>query len=157
MVQINKMRIFLYFIVFLSSFINVYAKYEGIYKTDKQKAMFEKLAVSPRQIGNDPRFKSFSYTPETTYKLVTIYDNPSYIEFEAGESVSTIMNPKKTAWQLISSGNRLFIKPEENNADTTITVMTNKRVYYFEMHAFEPEGSFDPNYTISLIALTITF
>jgi type IV secretion system protein VirB9 len=37
----------------------------------------------------------------------------------------------------------LFIKPVEEEADTTATIMTNKRIYFFEMHAEEAKGAFD--------------
>ena len=144
------MNFIISFIICIGVFqFNSFANTDGIFLSDKQKEYFRKLAVNPRQLGNDPRFKSFSFTPYTTYKIIALYDNPSYIEFEEGEAIATIVNPKKNAWQTVASNNRLFIKPEESDADTTITVMTNKRVYYFEMHALEPEDDFDPNYTIS--------
>lgn len=144
------MRIFIYFATFFCYFLYVAnASDNGIYRPVDTNSAFQKIAVKPRQLGHDPRFKTFSFSPNTTYKILTVYDNPSYIEFEANEGVTTIMNPKKTAWQLVSSGNRLFIKPEESDADTSITVMTNKRIYFFEMYAKEPEGNFDPDYTFS--------
>ena len=32
-------------------------------------------------------------------------------------------------------GNRLFIKPTEQDATTNMTLITNKRIYLFELHA----------------------
>jgi type IV secretion system protein VirB9 len=127
---------------------NVKANDGGIYSsTKKQEPSFKRIVVEPRQMGHDPRFKTFAFTPNTTYKIVAVYDNPSFIEFETNESVATIVNPKKSSWQLIPSGNRLFLKPEESDADTQITVMTNKRIYFFEMYAKEPSSNFDKDYS----------
>lgn len=70
---------------------------------------------------------------------------PSYIEFSETETVNTIYSPKPEAWQFIPIKNRLFLKPIEEGADTTLTVMTNQRVYFFELHAQYAAGPFDPN------------
>lgn len=141
------MHLILIFSAILFGFFKAEAA-EGIYKPGKSsEPTFTRIVVEPRQLGHDPRFKSFAFTPNTTYKIITVYDNPSFIEFEAGETVATIVNPKKTAWQLVPSGNRLFIKPEETDADTQITVMTNKRLYFFEMYAKEPDSNFDKDYS----------
>lgn len=113
----------------------------------KKHPTFKRVVVEPRQLGHDPRFKTFSFTPNTTYKVVTVYDNPSYIEFEAGEAVSTIINPKKLSWQFVPADNKLFVKPIESNADTQVTVMTSKRTYFFEMYAKEPDADFDKDYS----------
>ena len=143
------MRFVFLFLTFVGFVFKVsYGADGGLYKPGKaSQPTFTRIVVEPRQLGHDPRFKSFSFTPNTTYKIITIYDNPSFIEFDTDETVATILNPKKTAWQFVPSGNRLFIKPEESNADTQITVMTNKRMYFFEMYAKEPDGNFDRDYS----------
>lgn len=141
------MKVFLYFATIFLYFCLASANDMGIYRQNQTTSNPKRTSVEPRQLGHDSRFKTFSFTPNTAYKILAIYDNPSYIEFDANESITTIVNPKKTAWQLVSSGNRLFIKPEESDADTSITVMTNKRIYFFEMYAIEPRGNFDPDYT----------
>ena len=48
-------------------------------------------------------------------------------------------------WQLIPTGNRIFLKPIEDDASTNMTVVTNKRMYFFEMHAEEAFGLEDEN------------
>lgn len=147
-VYINMMRFFLMALLLLFNVLAEDSFDDRIFKKDKKKGTdFKRIVIEPRQLGHDPRFKSFQFTPNTTYKIVTIYDNPSYIEFEAGEVVAIIVNPKRTAWQLVPSENKLFIKPIESEADTQVTVMTNKRVYFFEMYAKEPDADFDKDYS----------
>lgn len=142
------MRGFSIFWFLLFGFINAFGAELGIYtKPQPNENVFKRIVVEPRQLGHDPRFKSFAFTPNTTYKIVTVFDNASFIEFEDGETVTTIINPKKRAWQLLPSGNRLFIKPQESEADTQMTIMTNKRIYFFEMYAKEPLATFDKDYS----------
>lgn len=100
-------------------------------------------AIKPRQYTSDGRFKAWTYYPNTVYHFVGHYMNHTYIEFDEGETVSTISTPKPTAWHLVPTGNRLFIKPVEDDANTTMTVMTNMRTYFFELHAAESKGPFD--------------
>ena len=105
----------------------------------------EARAIMPKQYGTEGRFKTWTYYPNTVFYFVGYYMNPTYIEFEEKESVTTISTPKPTAWQFVPNGNRLFLKPIEDNASTTATVMTNRRTYFFELHAREASGPFDPN------------
>jgi type IV secretion system protein VirB9 len=99
--------------------------------------------IEPKSMGSETRFKVWTYYPNTVYKFTGFYMHPTYIEFEEGEAVATISTPKPKAWQFVANGFRLFIKPVEDDANTTATVMTNKRVYFFELHAKESRGPFD--------------
>lgn len=101
-------------------------------------------AINPQVYGSDSRFKAWTYYSKSVYRFTGYYLNPTYIEFEEGEQVSTISTPKPTAWQFVPNGNRLFLKPVEDNADTTAIIMTNKRTYFFELIAEEASGPFDP-------------
>jgi hypothetical protein len=57
-------------------------------------------------------------------------------EFEAGEDISTISMGNPTLWLVETLDNRLFLKPVgEDNSETNMTVLTNKRVYHFELVA----------------------
>jgi type IV secretion system protein VirB9 len=139
----------LIFLLLTFSGINSKAAEMGLYSNPKAKKepSFQRLVVEPRQMGHDPRFKSIPFTPNTTVKLTFVYDNQSYVELEAGENVVGIMNPKGVSWQITINGQRIFVKPIESNADTQITVMTDKRTYFWEVYAKEPDGNFDKDYT----------
>ena len=118
----------------------------GLYKKPIKQNIYKKV-IKARALGHDSRFKIFPYMENGVYEVIALYDNTTYIEFEEGEIVSSITNPKDTAWQLLPQANKLFLKPIASNADTQFTVMTNKRIYFFEMYAKEPEANFDDNYT----------
>jgi type IV secretion system protein VirB9 len=89
----------------------------------------------PRPIGGEGRIKIVNYMPNTVYKFVGHYEYQSIIEFGMGEEIETISMGTPTPWQIVPAGNRIFIKPVEENASTNMTVITNKRMYFFEMHA----------------------
>ena len=52
------------------------------------------MALKPKQYGADKRFKTWTYYPNTVYYYTGHYLNHTYIEFEDGESITTISTPK---------------------------------------------------------------
>lgn len=89
----------------------------------------------PRPIGNEGRIKIINYMPNSVFKFVGHYFYQSIIEFALDEEIETITMGSPSPWQLIPAGNRIFIKPVGDDATTNMTVITNKRMYFFEMHA----------------------
>lgn len=106
-----------------------------------------KKVIKASRLGHDSRFKLFPFLENGVYEVIALFDNTTYIEFEEGEIVGSITNPKEEYWQFAPKENRLFFRPIASDADTQITVMTNKRIYFFEMYAKEPDGNFDDDYT----------
>ncbi|CEI84945.1 Conjugal transfer protein TrbG/VirB9/CagX [Ehrlichia minasensis] len=97
-----------------------------------------------RSIAQDNHIKVMTYNPHAIHKYTGFYGYQSSILFEEGESIDTISMGDSTGWQLMPKGNRLFIKPVADKADTNATIITNKRVYYFEFFAEEAKGLDDP-------------
>ncbi|WP_410519882.1 TrbG/VirB9 family P-type conjugative transfer protein [Candidatus Mesenet endosymbiont of Agriotes lineatus] len=97
-----------------------------------------------RSIATNDHIKVMSYNPQSIHEYIGFYGYQSSILFEEGESIGTISMGDSTGWQLNPESNRLFIKPIEDNADTNATIITNKRVYHFELHAEEAKGLDDP-------------
>ena len=103
--------------------------------------------IYPQRYGSEGRFKSLLYHSNGVYYYEGYYMNPTYIEFASGEKINTVYIPKPDAWAIKATNNRLFLTPTAEDADTTMTVMTNRRTYFFEMHARAPTGPFDPDIT----------
>ncbi len=101
--------------------------------------------IYPRKHGTENRFKSWLYHANGVYHYEGYYTVPTYIEFSQNEKINTIYTPKPKAWSIKPIKNRLFLTPVEDDADTTLTVMTDKRTYFFELHANVANGAFDPN------------
>lgn len=88
-------------------------------------------------ITTDSRIKTYIYSPNEVYLLVLHYGFQSNIEFAKGEAIDTITLGDAFAWKLTPIGNKLFIKPMEQNIRTNMTIITNKRTYQFDIVAKE--------------------
>ena len=96
-------------------------------------------AREARPIQIDHRVRTIMYQPDAVYKYVGHYRYQTSIEFAPDEVIGTISMGDSTGWMMNPSGNRLFLKPLEQDATTNMTLITNKRVYLFELHARETD------------------
>lgn len=87
----------------------------------------------------DNRIKTYIYSPNEVYLLVLHYGFQSSIEFDKNESIETMTIGDSYAWKITPMGNRLFIKPMEQNIRTNMTIITNRRTYQFDIVAKEFE------------------
>ncbi|MDZ5761555.1 TrbG/VirB9 family P-type conjugative transfer protein [Lyticum sinuosum] len=92
--------------------------------------------VQSRPIGSEKRIKIINYSPNSVIKFVGHYMYHSIIEFAPDEEIKTITMGISGGWQMHPAGNRIFLKPiNEDKSTTNMTVITDKRMYFFEMHA----------------------
>jgi type IV secretion system protein VirB9 len=91
----------------------------------------------PRPIATDSRIRTLRFSPNEVYQFIGHYGYQSTIEFGADEKIQTVSIGDSLAWMVNPSGNRLFLKPIEQNALTNMTVITDKHSYLFELHAEE--------------------
>ncbi len=96
-------------------------------------------AREARPIQIDHRVRTVMYQPDEVFKFTGHYRYQSSIEFAADEEIKTISMGDSTAWMINPSGSRLFLKPLEQDATTNMTLITDKRVYLFELHARETD------------------
>ena len=89
----------------------------------------------PRPTSVDSRIRVLVYSPDDVFKFVGYYGYQASIELGKGEEVVSISMGDTTSWQIVPSGNRIFIKPMEQDATTNMTLITNKRTYFFELYA----------------------
>lgn len=100
---------------------------------------------SPRAIATDSRIRTVRFSPNEVYQFIGHYGYQSSIEFAEDEKVQTVSIGDSVAWQVNPSGNRIFLKPIEQNALTNMTVITDKHTYLFELHAEETKDIRDKN------------
>jgi type IV secretion system protein VirB9 len=98
-----------------------------------------------RALPTDHRVRTIMYQPDEVYKMTGHYRYESSIEFGRDEEIKTISMGDSTAWMMNPSGNRLFLKPIEQDATTNMTLITNKHTYLFELHARETDDIDDAN------------
>lgn len=84
-------------------------------------------------IVTDSRIKTFVYSENEVFPIVLHFGYQTAIEFGKGETIQTYSVGNNYAWQFSAVGRTLFIKPFEENIMTNMTVITNKRRYYFEL------------------------
>jgi type IV secretion system protein VirB9 len=89
----------------------------------------------PVPVATDSRIKTFVYSENDVFNLVTHYGYQSNIEFGIGEQVQTLSIGERSSWQIVPSGRRLFIRALTTSAHTNMTVVTNKHAYQFDITA----------------------
>src|SRR5579872_2412042 len=87
----------------------------------------------PVPVATDSRIKTFVYSENDVYTLVTHYGFQSNIEFGASEEIDTISVGAGVGWQIVPAGRRLFVRAMATSARTNMTVVTNKHAYQFDL------------------------
>jgi type IV secretion system protein VirB9 len=92
----------------------------------------------------DSRIRVMVYNPDDVFKFIGYYGYQASIELGKDEEVVNISMGDTTGWQIVPSGNRIFIKPIEEDATTNMTLISNKRTYFFELYAEQTADIRDP-------------
>jgi type IV secretion system protein VirB9 len=93
-------------------------------------------------VTTDSRIKTFVYNPNEVFALTTHYGYQSNIEFSEKETIETISLGDRVAWQISPAGRRLFIRAQEENAHTNMTIVTNLRAYQFDLRSSAADAVF---------------
>ena len=114
---------------------------------------FSNIALAVREsrpISTDSRLRVMSYSPDEVFKFIGYYNYQASIGMAQDEEVVNISMGDTTGWQIVPSGNRIFLKPIEQDAQTNMTLITNKRTYFFELYAEEATNMRDPDMVFSV-------
>ncbi|MCD8338710.1 MAG: TrbG/VirB9 family P-type conjugative transfer protein [Burkholderiales bacterium] len=79
----------------------------------------------------DSRILHTVYKKDQIYPINAVNGIVTTIEFGLDEQVQTYASGYNTAWEFEFVGNLFFLKPKENDANTNLTVVTNKNRYHF--------------------------
>ena len=105
-------------------------------------ALFALPVVAAQPITTDSRIKTLVYNANEVYPITTHYGYQSNIEFGSKENIETISVGDRVAWQVTPAGRRLFIRAQEENAHTNMTVVTNLRAYQFDLRSSSADAVF---------------
>ncbi|MES2661800.1 MAG: P-type conjugative transfer protein VirB9 [Pseudomonadota bacterium] len=83
----------------------------------------------------DERVKFVNYNAAQVVQIVGHYGYSTHIQFNDAESVKNIAMGDSEAWDVAPMKNHIFIKPKGDEANTNMTVITDQRVYNFELNA----------------------
>lgn len=105
--------------------------------------------VRPQPGDGDPRIQTVAYDAS---QVIQIQAAPGYqvtLEFGSDEQIENVAVGDSGAWQVTAnhSGGHLFVKPLQAGVSTNMTVVTNARVYAFELVPL-PGPSPDMAYTV---------
>lgn len=104
------------------------------------------LAIrTSRPTALDSRIRVMIYNPNDVFTFTGYYGYQACIELATNEEVVSISLGDTTGWQIIPSGNRIFLKPVELDATTNMTLITNKHTYFFELYGKEAIDIRDPD------------
>lgn len=103
-----------------------------------------------RPTATDSRIRVITYNPNDVFKFTGYYGYQTSIELAEQEEVVSISMGDTTAWQIVPTGHRIFIKPIDENATTNMTLITNKRTYFFELYAEETDNIRNPDMVFNL-------
>jgi len=99
-----------------------------------------RAAQTPSPLGTDQRIRQVMYSPDQVYEVTSTFGYQTAIEFSPQENIQVTSIGDSIGWQVVPSGNKLFLKPVANDAVTNMTVVTDKRTYYFNLIALRSEA-----------------
>ena len=105
-------------------------------------------AKTPQPTAADQRIRQVVYNASEVYEVVGSYRFTTTIEFEKGETVQYLTLGDTIAWQAHPMGHRVHLKPVEPRAVTNLTVVTDRRTYYFRLTASAPKDKLDATFLL---------
>ena len=102
----------------------------------------------PRASVTDGRVKLLTYSPNQVYKLIAYDGYQIDIQIEGSEEIKTIAAGDSIGWQIVGSGQHVFIKPMAEGARTNLSLVTSKRTYVFDLVARPSSHHEDITYLI---------
>ena len=99
-------------------------------------------AQTPRAARSMPRVTSVTYQENNVVQVFATYGISTMIIFDEDEKFETISLGDTESWQVVPAekGNILFVKPIAKDVMTNMNVVTDKRIYYLELHDIAPEA-----------------
>lgn len=81
----------------------------------------------------DSRIKTVMYNSEDVTKVDSVIGVATHIILDPNETYLTHAFGDSDAWQFSYKKNHYFVKPKAENGDTNLTIVTDKRVYNFDI------------------------
>jgi type IV secretion system protein VirB9 len=99
--------------------------------------------VRPIPGKGDPRLQTIEYNPEQIVQLAVASGYQLMVNFAPGERVETIAVGDSSGWQVTTNkrGDYMFIKTLGDARVTNMTVVTDARIYLFELIPSTPYGT----------------
>lgn len=105
--------------------------------------------VPPVGPSGDPRLRTVEYQADQIVRLEVATGYQLSVEFAPDERIETVAIGDSSAWLVTANqrGTHVFVKPASVGTDSNMTVITDTRVYLFDLHALDNPGPNMP-YTV---------
>lgn len=90
------------------------------------------LAAVPLTSRDDPRIREADYEPSAVYRLTGRVGYQIDIEFERGERYLGLAAGDVNGLSFEAQDNHVFLKPKATAVSTNLTILTDRRQYYFD-------------------------
>lgn len=91
----------------------------------------------PSRSKQDYRVQYVDYDSSDVTRVNAANGYITTIIFQAGEKVTNYGSGYSTAWEFSTANNYFFLKPKDKEGTTNLVVVTNRRVYNFDVHLVE--------------------
>lgn len=93
------------------------------------------LVATP--LAGDTRLVQFTFDEDNTFLLLAKPKAVTHVQFAADETIQSIAAGDTAQWELTPTKNRknLFIKPKYEGLETSMTVITDRRIYQFVLRS----------------------
>lgn len=111
--------------------------------------------VTPPKGERDARVRVVEYHSRQVVRVTAFFGVSTHIQFGEDEVIKDVAVGDDAAWKIVPRGRNLFIKPVAKQADTNVTVLTDRRVYHFtfvvnQRAEKDPNAWADPSLVYSL-------
>ena len=91
------------------------------------------LAAPAHGDGPDHRIRYVSYDPDAVVPVDAVVGVVTHVVLEPGEAYVTHAFGDGKAWDFAVKGNHCFLKAVATNADSNLTIVTDRRSYHFSL------------------------
>jgi type IV secretion system protein VirB9 len=118
----------------------------GLFALALSHAASAQIASVPGPGPGDPRIKEFLYDPDAIVEIRGQLGYELMIEFGRDERIENVSIGDSLSWQVTPNrkATLLFLKPTSRSNPTSMTVVTNERIYSFMLNIVEGAGPTDP-------------
>ena len=89
-------------------------------------------AEVPRPGALDFRVRATDFTEGQVYKITGFFGFHAIVIFGPDEAIQKVTG-YESGWKIESLGNKVLISPKLPDADSNLTVVTNRHVYFFDL------------------------
>lgn len=97
----------------------------------------------------DTRIKTVTYNAQDVVRINGMVGIATHIQLEPGERYVDHAFGDSQGWHFSENGNHIFLKPAAENSDTNLVLITDRRVYNFELDYADANRRADKMFSVT--------